>query len=555
MSALSHEDAAIVRGWLQGLPAEVLIKTYFPSCPSPAGAYVRQLLDALALKASRVGHPAWVQWFQHRPRTESDQAKALAALEQLNRQQDVPPQPDHPIELWLPASLATACRKRGLCWLKELSTGGWQRLPPRAAALVRDWLSAQGLLPKAPAGGLAATVPTLRPLEQLKPYLGEGRQLADLDGRCGSNRAAGPPKIEADHDYAAICAWLALWPAGSPTFRAYRKEAERFLLWCLLVRGKAFSSLTPADISGYLSFLRHVPPHWCGPVRPHHAPDWKPFRGPLSERSIRQTQTILASLYRWLVSQRYLDSNPFEALPRHYHTARLRTDRALSQAQWQFVLDYGQQQLTCAGTPEARRNALRLRFALKFAYLTGLRLAELAAATLGDVETVVRPEGPQLWLRVTGKGKRLRRVPLPPALLLDLKAYLAARGFNVQQDFLSAAPPETPFLATIRKKTVVTESGFAQTETKLSPLALHLMFRNFFKQAGDELAKIDPCAGKRLREATTHWLRHTHGSHAVDKGVPLTVVRDNLGHASLQTTSLYVHKDLDERFMEIEKLA
>ncbi|KWO73908.1 hypothetical protein WM31_08715 [Burkholderia ubonensis] len=47
-----------------------------------------------------------------------------------------------------------------------------------------------------------------------------------------------------------------------------------------------------------------------------------------------------------------------------------------------------------------------------------------------------------------------------------------------------------------------------------------------------------------------HWLRHTAGSHQADGGVDLRTVRDNLGHVSLNTASLYLHKEEDKRHRE-----
>ena len=42
-------------------------------------------------------------------------------------------------------------------------------------------------------------------------------------------------------------------------------------------------------------------------------------------------------------------------------------------------------------------------------------------------------------------------------------------------------------------------------------------------------------------KASPHWLRHSHASHAIENGAPLHLVRDILGHASIQTTSQYLH--------------
>jgi len=53
-----------------------------------------------------------------------------------------------------------------------------------------------------------------------------------------------------------------------------------------------------------------------------------------------------------------------------------------------------------------------------------------------------------------------------------------------------------------------------------------------------------------LERASAHWLRHTAGSHQADGGVDLRSIRDNLGHVSLNTTSLYLHEEDDRRHRE-----
>jgi site-specific recombinase XerD len=54
----------------------------------------------------------------------------------------------------------------------------------------------------------------------------------------------------------------------------------------------------------------------------------------------------------------------------------------------------------------------------------------------------------------------------------------------------------------------------------------------------------------QLALASAHWLRHSAGSHMADQAVDLQLVRDNLGHASLTTTSQYLHVDDDQRHKE-----
>jgi site-specific recombinase XerD len=56
-----------------------------------------------------------------------------------------------------------------------------------------------------------------------------------------------------------------------------------------------------------------------------------------------------------------------------------------------------------------------------------------------------------------------------------------------------------------------------------------------------------------LEQASAHWLRHTAGSHMADGGADLRTVRDNLRHASLASTNLYLHTPDEKRRRETEE--
>ena len=53
-------------------------------------------------------------------------------------------------------------------------------------------------------------------------------------------------------------------------------------------------------------------------------------------------------------------------------------------------------------------------------------------------------------------------------------------------------------------------------------------------------------AAAHIEKASTHWMRHTAGTHQSER-IDLKVVRDNLGHANIATTSIYVHSEDDAR--------
>ena len=88
----------------------------------------------------------------------------------------------------------------------------------------------------------------------------------EVDGTMGLHRA---PKasciLRANNDYEAVQAWLSLHEAPA-TLRAYCKEAERLILWAIVERGVALSSLATEDAVAYRAFLRQPAPRqrWVG---------------------------------------------------------------------------------------------------------------------------------------------------------------------------------------------------------------------------------------------------------------------------------------------------
>jgi hypothetical protein len=71
-------------------------------------------------------------------------------------------------------------------------------------------------------------------------------------------------------------------------------------------------------MSDYRRFLLDPRPvvEWIGsPKKKGHA-DWRPFTGPLSERSTRYAETVLNALFSWLVDQHYLQINPMKRMPK-----------------------------------------------------------------------------------------------------------------------------------------------------------------------------------------------------------------------------------------------
>jgi site-specific recombinase XerD len=77
----------------------------------------------------------------------------------------------------------------------------------------------------------------------------------------------------------------------------------------------------------------------------------------------------------------------------------------------------------------------------------------------------------------------------------------------------------------------------------ISAVRLWGVMRRFFQDAAKAIESDHPALAGKLRRASPHWMRHTHATHALARGAELTAVRDNLRHASISTTSIYLHGD------------
>ena len=359
----------------------------------------------------------------------------------------------------------------------------------------------------------------------------------EVDGSTGIYRAPRATcTLDADNDYQAVQAWLSLHESAA-TQRAYRKEAERLILWAIVERGRALSSLTTEDAVAYRAFLRRPTPRerWVGPVRPRSAPDWRPFSGGLAARSAAYTLSVLGALFRWLIEQRYLLANPFAGV-KVQGSARagaLDTSHVFTEGEWVLIRAIADGlEWSYGWAPEA---AQRLRFVLDFGYSTGLRASELVGATLGDIETDARGDH---WLKVVGKGRKAARVALPPLCRTALDRHLVERQLPVTP---TRWRPDTPLIASLA------EDGAAS----ITSVRLWTVLQRFFAKAADIVETDSPVVAQKLRQASPHWMRHTHATHALAHGAELTIVRDNLRHASISTTSIYLHGDDVKRAQQI----
>jgi integrase/recombinase XerD len=337
----------------------------------------------------------------------------------------------------------------------------------------------------------------------------------------------------ADTDDEIVALWLRR-PGLSPrTVRSSRKEAERFLFW-IRVHGKGLRQVRIEDLLAYAHFITDPQPadQWVSSTKLHRTdPGWRPFCGPLGESSQRQALTILKGLFRWARAAEYLAGNPAELLGSMSVVHDDEITRFLPVVAISLLMEAADRMAT--DVPGAVLRQARSRFTVMAFYLTAARLNELVTA---DMSSIRRDHKGLWWIHVDGKGKKKGKVPVPPDLLAEFKRYRQTFG-------LAALPPPrdtTPLLLTTRgpqrRATHYTVANSVKAVMKSA-------------QEHAQAAGLDEVAD-RIKQASTHWLRHSSLTHQVDAAVPLKTVQRNARHASLKTTGRYIHKEDEQRHAE-----
>jgi len=442
------------------------------------------------------------------------------------------------LDVWLVPALAGTLRRAGVTTLGQLiafcMTAHWweslSRVGVGKAQLIISFLAKHsaslGPLPSEVVDGVAsalkkdALVVVCAPGSRLAP-LENLSVTTHLDGTLGDNRSHDRSRIDADNDLQAIRLVLDRYAERPHTWRAYRKELERLLLWSIVERHKAFSSLTATDAQAYLAFLTNPAPaaRWISApsavqaqigvkrkISRRHAPDWRPFEGPLSPESAIHAVRVIQAACGYLHRHSYLATNPFSDLVLPLNSDRPQfADRHFPEHIWKSV---EATLLAKRYTTEQRREC----FATLFAVSTGLRAAELADARTDDLERIyTREDGDGYFLRVTGKGSKTRIVPVGSHAVKALRKWLAQRAA------IAGLDAEALF---------VNPKG-----RRLGPRTVQLCVQRRAQQQGIA-SRVHP-----------HMLRHSFASHVLQSSSDLRAVQEMLGHASISTTQVYTQLD------------
>jgi integrase/recombinase XerC len=211
--------------------------------------------------------------------------------------------------------------------------------------------------------------------------------------------------------------------------------------------------------------------------------------------TIGRKLAAMRTFFRFLVRERLLPASPAEgmATPR----AEKYLPRTLSVDQAFALLD---------GLPAATPLSLRDRAILETLYSCGLRIGELTALNVGSVDLQQR------LVRVLGKGRKERIVPIGGKAAEALDLYLSSRGPVADDSAL-----------------FVNQRG-----GRLTP-------RSIQRKLKEQLL-----SARLLIDATPHSLRHSFATHLLDSGADLRSIQELLGHASLSTTQKYTQVSVSQ---------
>jgi integrase/recombinase XerC len=290
---------------------------------------------------------------------------------------------------------------------------------------------------------------------------------------------------------------------------------------------RAERNLSPHTRRAYLSDVRQFAASIGTPADPAEirVDDVRAF---LADRHRSQSPTTLGrklaalrSFFRFLVREGRREADPSVGIPAPRAPRHLPNPLAVDDCHLLAELPAegvraGSQPASDARS-RAGRGALRDRALVELLYGAGIRVGELVALDIRDID-LHRGD-----VRVWGKGGKERVVPLPAAARSALREYLAQR----------------------RRPGVLSEPLFTSLRSKKGEMPRRLDprdVRRILRRRADRAGVVD--------RVHPHRLRHSYATHLLDMGADLRAIQELLGHASLSTTQKYTAVSA-ERLLEV----
>lgn len=216
-----------------------------------------------------------------------------------------------------------------------------------------------------------------------------------------------------------------------------------------------------------------------------------------SRRTLARRTSALRSFFRFCQKQDLIEESPLLNL------ATPKIEKSLPRS-----LSYQEVERLLAAPDLSSYLGLRDRTIMELFYSSGLRISELAAMDRKDLDRE------ELTIRLKGKGKKERIIPITQSAAKWLDSYLGHAGRHLDEgDHKKAADLEAIFLN--------------REGTRLTTRSIDRRFAHYLLKSG--------LAGK----ITPHTIRHTIATHWLENGMDIKTIQLLLGHECLSTTTIY----------------
>ncbi len=280
---------------------------------------------------------------------------------------------------------------------------------------------------------------------------------------------------------------------------ALTTETERFLGYLREVRRLSPHTVDNyrRDLNAFVEFCDEREVGSTEAIDEAHVRQWVSarHRRGLAGSSIQRGLSAVRSFFNYLNREYHRQRNPANAVQAPRQGRRL--PRTLDADQVGRYLEFDDD------SPLARRD----RAMAELFYSSGLRLSELAALDRGDIDRHAR------LVTVTGKGQRMRNLPVGGVALAALDAWLDCREQLARQ-------PDAGDAVFI-----------SQRGGRISARNIQARLRLQGRRAG------------MPQDVHPHMLRHSFASHMLESSGDLRAVQELLGHANIATTQIYTHLD------------
>ena len=223
--------------------------------------------------------------------------------------------------------------------------------------------------------------------------------------------------------------------------------------------------------------------------------------------SIARKISTLRSFFKYLIREQVIPSNPAKSVSTPKVEKTLPTTLTVDEA---FRLMESPKNIPEKASEMSKESRVRDRAILELLYSSGLRVSELVGLNSNQLDSDLG------IVRVMGKGRKERIVPVGVKAIDALKAYLEGRGVLTGDDPIFINP-----------------SG-----GRLTARSVGRLIKKYTRHSGI------------FRKVSPHSLRHTFATHLLDAGADIREIQEMLGHSSLSTTQRYTHVSMG-KLMEV----